>query len=325
MSSTRKRLIELLMHHEDTYISGQVLSEKLSISRNAVWKHMNELKKDGYVIESVAKKGYRILRYPEKLSENTLAWGLETNWLGKNIVHKASLPSTQTLAHQLALEGAEHGTVVIADEQTQSRGRANRTWYSPQGKGIWMSMILRPRILPYLAPQLTLLTATVLAQVLKQVTGLAPLIKWPNDILLNKKKVAGILTEMQAEQDEIKYVIIGIGMNVNQTKADFADEIQSRATSLQLETKKAWQITPLVQAILAQFEQTFDQYISDGFSPIKKVWETYGFKINEKLQITSGSKTFEGIFIGIAEDGALLTKTAEDTIERIYSAEISWF
>src|SRR5699024_5682002 len=156
MSSTRNRLIDILANHQNGYVSGQTLSEMLDVSRSAIWKHMNELKKDGYKIEGVANKGYRIVSLPKTVSENTIAWGLQTDWLGKTIVHRDTIDSTQTLAHQLALEGAKHGTIVVANEQTQSRGRVSRKWYSPAGEGIWLSMILRPNILPYLAPQLTL-------------------------------------------------------------------------------------------------------------------------------------------------------------------------
>src|SRR5690625_4050281 len=166
MSSTRNKLIQILSTSDEKYISGQKLSDELNISRNAIWKHMNELKKDGYVIEGKARKGYRIISYPDKLSENTIQWGLESNWLGSRIYHREQIDSTQRLAHQLALDGAPHGTIVLADEQTKGKGRYGRAWYSEKKKGIWMSMILRPSILPYLAPQLTLLTATVLANML---------------------------------------------------------------------------------------------------------------------------------------------------------------
>ncbi|WP_369813137.1 biotin--[acetyl-CoA-carboxylase] ligase [Virgibacillus halodenitrificans] len=232
MESTRNKLIDLLAKDKDTYISGQMLSEHLGISRSAVWKHMKNLEKDGYQIEGKSNKGYRIISFPDKLSENTIKWGLNTSWLGSKIIHKESTPSTQVIAHQLAQEGSPHGTIILADEQTSGRGRLNREWFSSKGKGIWMSIILRPEILPYLAPQLTLLTATVLAEVVQKNTTVTPMIKWPNDILINKKKTAGILTEMQAEQDQIQYVIIGIGMNINQTKEDIPIEIQSKATSL---------------------------------------------------------------------------------------------
>lgn len=325
MSSTRNKLIEILSENPTNYISGQYLSERLNISRSAIWKHMNELKKDGYVIEAKARKGYRIVSFPKKLSENTLVWGLNTKWLGKHIVHKESIPTTQRLAHELALDGAEHGTVVIADEQTEGKGRVDRKWHSEKGQGIWMSIILRPNILPYLAPQLTLLTATVLADVIDRLTDVTPQIKWPNDILINDKKMAGILTEMQAEQDQVLYVIIGIGININHTKEDFSEELLSKATSLRIETQKKWDMLPIIQEILETFEKKYSKFLEQGFDPVKNDWENYGFRLQERLHIKSGKKEWEGIFLGIAEDGALLAKKEDGSIEKVYSAEISWF
>lgn len=325
MSSTRNKLIQLLSENDATYISGQFLSDELNISRSAIWKHMNELKKDGYEIEGKAKKGYRIISYPNKLSENTVTWGLKTDWLGKTIVHKESTTTTQRIAHELALDGATHGTVVIADEQTKGKGRIDRTWYSKKGEGIWMSIILRPNLLPFLAPQLTLLTATVLANVLDHDAKANPQIKWPNDILINGKKIAGILTEMQAEQDQVLYVIIGIGININQTKASLPEAIQEKATSLRIETGKKWDMLPLMQQILETFEEKYNQYMDHGFKYVKQTWEDYGFRMNERLKIKLGNKTEEGIFLGIAEDGALLAKKDDGSIEKVYSGEISWF
>lgn len=325
MSSTRNKLIQILSENKDEYVSGQELSERLQVSRSAIWKHMNELKKDGYVIEGVAKKGYRIISLPNSVSENTIMWGLDTNWLGKNVIHKESLESTQTLAHQLALEGEKHGTIVVADEQTQGRGRVSRKWFSPKGKSISMSMILRPNILPYLAPQLTLLTATVLANVLDEHCNVKPQIKWPNDILINDKKMAGILTEMQAEQDQVLYVIIGIGMNINHTKDDFSDDLLKKATSLRIETNKSWEMLPIIQEILTTFEHKYSNFLERGFDPVKHDWENYGFRLHERLHIKTGNQEWEGVFLGIAEDGALLAQKEDGTTEKVYSAEISWF
>src|SRR5690625_1727804 len=325
MSSTRSKLIELLSENEQKYISGQQLSNELNISRSAIWKHMNELKKDGYEIEGKARKGYRIISYPNKLSENTIQWGLSTNWLGKKVHHREVIDSTQKLAHQLALDGVEHGTIVIADEQTDGKGRTGRPWQSNKSQGIWMSIILRPNILPYLAPQLTLLTATVLARVLDDFADITPQIKWPNVILINGKKIAGILTEMQAEQDKVLYVIVGIGLNINQEEKDFEQQLAATSTSLRMETDKNWSLLPIIQQIIHQFEQKYESFIEHGFSKVKNEWEQYGFKINERLQIKSGHKQWEGLFLGIAEDGALLAKNEAGDIEKIYSAEIAWF
>ncbi|HLR70581.1 MAG TPA: biotin--[acetyl-CoA-carboxylase] ligase [Pseudogracilibacillus sp.] len=325
MSSTRNKLIKLLADNENTYISGQHLSERLNISRSAIWKHMNELKKDGYEIEGKAKKGYRIISYPNKLSENTVSWGLETEWLGRTIVHRNSLSSTQRLAHELALDGADHGTIVLADEQTKGKGRMSRTWHSKKKQGIWMSIILRPTILPYLAPQLTLLAATVLANVIDDYIHIEPQIKWPNDILVDEKKIAGILTEMQAEQDKVLYAIIGIGINVNQNRSGLPQDIQSKATSLKIETDKNWDMLPLIQQIIETFEQKYTHYMDYGFDTVKRNWENYGFMLNKRLNIKTANEEWKGIFLGIAEDGALLAKKENGDIEKVYSAEINWF
>ena len=325
MSSTRQKLIEMLSHHEDTYISGQLLSDELDISRSAIWKHMNELKKDGYEIEGKANRGYRIISYPNKLSENTISWGLETEWLGKKIVHKTSVPTTQRIAHELALDGAEHGTIIIADEQTKGKGRVDKTFYSKKDEGIWMSIILRPTIPPYLAPQLTLLTATVLANVMDNYVHVQPQIKWPNDVLIEGKKVSGILTEMQAEQDRVLYVIVGIGINVNQQINDFPEAIKERVTSLRMETNKQWKLVPIIQKLLQTFEKKYNQFMNQGFDSVKTAWESYGFRLNERLEIQTGKEYWEGLFLGIAEDGALLAQRENGEIEKIYSGEISWF
>lgn len=327
MQSTRSKLIQLLANNEvnDGYISGQTLSERLNISRSAVWKHMNELKKDGYEIEGRARKGYRIVSYPNKLSENTIKWGLETDWLGKTVHHYESVETTQLIAHQLAKGGAEHGTVVISNKQTSGKGRMDRIWHSKSEKGLWLSIILRPEILPFQAPQLTLLTATVLANVIKDLANIEPQIKWPNDILLNKKKVSGILTEMQAEQDKVRYIIIGIGVNVNHEKHELDESVRHRATSIHLETNYTLNLLTFTQSLLQNFERQYDRYLIDGFAKIKDEWEKYGFKLGHQLKIKESDEEWNGTFIGIAEDGALLARREDNTTQKIYSAEISWF
>jgi BirA family transcriptional regulator, biotin operon repressor / biotin---[acetyl-CoA-carboxylase] ligase len=325
MESTRSKLIKLLSLQDDNYISGQEISEKLEISRSAIWKHMKELEKDGYEIEAKRNRGYRILSSPDKVSENTVQWGLDTKWLGKKIIHKESTPSTQIVAHQLAQEGAEHGTVVIADEQTAGKGRLSRDWYSAKNKGIWLSVILRPTLLPYLAPQLTLLTATVLADVFQKELQLQPKIKWPNDLIVNDKKVSGILTEMQAEQDKINYVIIGMGINVNHEEDELPNSIVNKATSLKMETGKIWGITELIQKILVTFEKNYADYLSHGFSIVKQKWEENGYRIGEVTRIKTFQSIDEAVIMGIADDGALLAKYQDGEVKKIYSAEIDWF
>ncbi|MEN2766199.1 biotin--[acetyl-CoA-carboxylase] ligase [Ornithinibacillus xuwenensis] len=325
MESTRNKLIHLLSVSNDIFISGQEISDKLNISRSAIWKHMKELEKDGYIIEAIRNKGYRIVDAPKKVSQNTIQWGLNTEWLGKTIYHKETTTSTQHIAHQLAQVNSAHGTVVIADEQTAGKGRLSRQWHSAKQQGIWLSMIIRPNILPHLAPQLTLLTATVLADVLKHELKLDPKIKWPNDIIMDDKKIAGILTEMQAEQDQIQYIVIGMGINVNQQQIDLPADIQDKATSISIVSEKKWDITNLIQLILVQFEETYAAYMRKGFSVIKEKWERYGYRIGEITRIKTHKEVNEIKIIGIAEDGALLAESLDGKVSKVYSGEIDWF
>ncbi|WP_458947101.1 biotin--[acetyl-CoA-carboxylase] ligase [Oceanobacillus sp. CAU 1775] len=325
MESTRSKLLTILSENEEKYISGQEISEALNISRNSVWKHMKALEKDGFEIEGVPRKGYRIIQHPNKVSDNTIKWGLNTKWLGQTVIHKETTQSTQLIIHQAAQEGAPHGTVAIADEQTKGRGRLNREWHSGKQKGMWLSILLRPAILPQQAPQLTLLTATVLADVIKNETNINPLIKWPNDILIHTKKAAGILTEMQAEQDQIQYIVIGIGLNINHTASDIPEDLRSLATSLKVESNKEWSIQTFVQAFLQTFETAYDSFIENGFSEVKKKWEGYGFKLGEEIKIINQNEERKAIFNGIAEDGALLIKDNANQVSKVYSGEIEWF
>src|SRR5690625_4767087 len=278
---------------------------------------MKGLEDAGYLIEAKSRVGYRIIRTPNSLSEYTIKWGLDTNWLGKTIIHKKTTVSTQSDAHQLAHERADHGTVIIANEQTGGKGRQERNWHSSKNQGIWMSIILKPSILPYEAPQLTLLTATVLADVMSEITNLQPQIKWPNDVLINNKKVAGILTEMQAEQDHIRYVVIGMGINVNQEKKDFPKNIEEKASSLRIEADKEWPIQQIVQHILEAFEEQYQKYIENGFPNVKNKWESYGYRIGELIEVITSNEKWEATFLGIAEDGALLLKLKSGEIKRI--------
>nr|WP_302328497.1 biotin--[acetyl-CoA-carboxylase] ligase [Salirhabdus salicampi] len=318
-------MITLLSQKDNQYISGQVLSNELQISRSAVWKHMKELEKDGYIIEAVTRKGYRIVKHPDKISGNTLQWGLETNWLGQSLTFEEQTESTQTIAHQLAQQGAIHGSVVVADEQLEGRGRLNRPWHSEKGSGIWMSMILRPEIQPHKAPQLTLLTAVAIVETLKKVCKIEPKIKWPNDIFIHDRKLAGILTEMQAETDQIQYVIIGLGLNVNHRSDDLPEALQNIASSIHIETGKQWPRAHIIQRFLVELEGLYEHFIQHGFAKIKEMWLANAYKIGEQITVHTRNKAWEGILLGIQDDGALRVEEVENKEQHIlYSAEIEW-
>lgn len=324
VQSTQIKLVQLLLKNNDQYVPKQYISDMLDINRSVISSHILELEKTGYQIEQNSDKEYRLIDN-SVVNEDTLLQGLQTTTIGKSIVHYESVASTQLIAHQLAKQGAEHGTVVVADEQTNGRGRMNRYWHSAKEKGIWLSIILRPTILPHLAPQFTLLTATVLANILKTKVKITPQIKWPNDLLIDHKKTAGILTEMHTKHHKISYIIVGIGINVNHTQLDLPKILQHNTTSILMETKQHWNKRYLIQTILNQFESTYETYIANGFAPIKTNWEYFGYKLGEQVLINNFQKVWQAELVGISEDGALLTRNKDNNIEKIHSAEIQWY
>ena len=231
----RDKIIETILDSKDEFISGEELSKKLGISRAAIWKHMKALKEEGYNIESVNRKGYRLIEDPEDLlTYQNISHKLETKIMGNNIVHFETIDSTNDYAKKVASQEPE-GTVIISEEQTKGKGRIGRQWHSKSKEGIWMSIILKPNMIPQKAPFITLIAGASIAKVLNDL-GVQANIKWPNDIIINNKKVAGILTELSAEIDRINYIILGIGINVK--TMEFSQEISEIATSLYKEGHK---------------------------------------------------------------------------------------
>ncbi|PAF38654.1 biotin--[acetyl-CoA-carboxylase] ligase [Terribacillus saccharophilus] len=323
MDTTRNRLIRILQDHKTSFISGQNLSEQLGISRAAVWKHMKALEADGYEIDAVPRKGYQVRRSPDKLSKNTLNWQLDTEWIGRKIIFEEELESTQLLAKSLADQGAVHGTVVIADQQTSGKGTKGRSWHSPAGTGIWMSLIIRPEFGPREAAQLTLAAAVAITRVFRQ-NDIDASIKWPNDIYLGGKKLAGILTEMQAEQDYIQHIVLGIGININQTVSEIDPDIRNKATSLRIETNKEWKRQELIHLIWKEFEDVYSLYIKRGFQDIRDEWMQYALRLGHRVKAATPTTVFEAVFRGIGEDGELILENDDGSTQRLYSAELEW-
>lgn len=318
----RSRLLKMFTEIEGDFLSGQKISEELGCSRTAVWKHIEDLRQEGYELEAVRRKGYRIKTIPDKISHNEISLGLKTETLGRKIHFEDAVTSTQKIAHQLAYDGVPEGTLVVAEEQTSGRGRLSRAWYSPKYTGVWMSLILRPNLPPAKAPQLTLLTAVAITQAIEELTGLRPDIKWPNDILINKKKTVGILTEMQAEADKINSVIIGMGINVNQSLEQFPKELHSIATSLSIELGEKVNRAELIQTILMKFENLYQKYLQHGFYPIKLLWESYAISIGKRIIARTITGTLEGKAKGITEDGVLMLEDDQEVVHYIHSADI---
>jgi len=321
-SELRKKLLDAFTQAGEQFLSGQHLAEVIGCSRTAVWKHIEELRKEGFELEAVRKKGYRILKTPDKMTADEIRLGLTTQFIGKNIHYQESVDSTQLIAHKLTAENAPEGTVVIAEEQLSGKGRLNRKWHSPKYTGIWMSLILRPNIPPTKAPQLTLLTAVAIVQAIEEMSGLTPEIKWPNDILLNGKKVTGILTELQAEADRIHSIIVGIGLNVNQKQEDFPAELHGIASSLYIESGSLTSRSALIRSIFSHFEKLYILYLKEGFYPIKILWEGYAISIGRVIKARTLTNVIEGKALGITDEGVLMLEDKAGSIHHVYSADI---
>lgn len=316
-------VLKRLQRADGQPLSGQQLADTLAISRTAIWKHMNQLKEEGYVIETIRKKGYILKEVPDIIDVAKIKAALETTSFGQVIHYEEQLASTQPVAHQLAQQGAQEGTIVICEQQTAGKGRMLRPWVSEKGKGIWMSVILRPDVPTYKAPQFTLVAAVAVAKAIEDVVDVRPEIKWPNDLLINGYKCTGILTEMQAEPDRVNALIMGIGINVNHAAEDFPEELQTIATSLKMIKNKEIDRATLIARILFYLEQYSAAYVADGFTHIKKEWENYSCTLGNRIRVTTLREQFVGQAIEISEEGILSVRLDDGEVKRVYSADIT--
>ena len=293
----------------------------MGISRSAVWKQISRLRQEGYAIRSSSKKGYLFLGVPEMLLPAEIREGIGTEIFGRrDIAYFGELDSTNRKAKEMAAEGAPEGTLVVAEERSRGRGRIGRSWYSPAREGIYMSLILRPKLPPNEAPKITLVTGVSVAEALLAVTPLQPAIKWPNDILVNGRKICGILTETSTEMDAIDFVVVGVGMNVN--TPEFPDELNEIGTSIYLETGKAFDRVTLLQEFLHQFEQLYFTFLKSGFESIGKRWGELSILMGKDVTVQMIDRSCSGRVLKLDRDGALIIRSENGELEKIYSGDI---
>lgn len=320
--SIRETLLELVKQSGDAFISGEEISKRLGVSRTAVWKHIEELRQEGYVFEAVRRAGYRIVSTPDVMIAEEIKVGLGTQVLGQHVHYYAETDSTQNRCQELAKEGAPEGTLVVADTQTGGKGRLGRVWHSPPGTSISMSLLLRPQLELQRCPQLTLLTAVAIVEAIRGIYTIPAEIKWPNDVLVNGKKICGILTELNAESDRINWLIIGMGINVNTLPEQFPEEVLDVATSLRIVKGESMRRVPLIQEILRRLENLYDLYVAEGFAPIRKRWEACAITIGKRVTIRTLHGSFQGLAEGIDDSGVLLVRQDNGELTRVYSADV---
>jgi BirA family biotin operon repressor/biotin-[acetyl-CoA-carboxylase] ligase len=319
-----EQLIRLFDDNPDVFLSGEELSIQLQCSRTAVWKHIERLRLEGYVFEAVSRKGYKFISKPDKLDIERISKQLQTQTFGRVIRYFDQVESTNTVAHSLVAEGAAEGTLVIAEHQTTGRGRMGRVWHSPKGKGLWMSLILKPRIPLQFAPQLTLLVAVALCRTIRQLTALSVGIKWPNDLLIEGKKVSGILLESSADEEKLQHVIAGIGISVNLEPDDFPEELRNVASSLKIQVGHKLDRAELLCQFLLELETLYELYQEQGFAPIKLLWEALTVSLGSPVRQPGPNGLTEGIAEGIDDSGALTVRLADGSVVRWFSSNVEF-
>jgi BirA family transcriptional regulator, biotin operon repressor / biotin---[acetyl-CoA-carboxylase] ligase len=322
--TTDSEILSALRDSGHGSVSGAELSQKLGITRAAIWARIEELRQLGYDIEASPHIGYRLLNSPDVLHADDLLARLgRTKAIGRDIHVFRETTSTNDVAERLARDGAREGVVVFAESQTKGRGRLGRKWASPAGKGLWFSLVLRPEMRPQHTTQLTVAAATALARAIRSETGLKPEIKWPNDILINGRKAAGILTELSAELDRVKYVIVGIGVDVNVNASDFPSELRKIATSLKVEAGRGVSRPALATAILRELDEDYARIRAGRFAAVADEWETQCATIGQRVIIRLGDRQIRGRAESLNEDGTLLLRTDHGRLERIMGGDVA--
>ena len=317
------KILQLLRERNSTFLSGEEISHRLKVSRTAVWKRVQRLRGLGYEIEASTRSGYRLVRSPDLLTPAEVKPVLNTKWIGKVIHHFHTADSTNSEAYQLALKGAREGEVVIAESQKKGRGRLGRTWYSPPSLNLYLSVILRPKIPPQQASLITLMAAVATADAIQKFSGLLPLIKWPNDILIRGGKVAGLLNEIHSETDRIHFVILGIGVNLNMDGKMFPKTIRTVATSLKNEMGQTISRKAFLSCLLQEWERWYAIFLEEGGSAVLKAWKDWAQIKGRQVKVTSFRETLVGTAVDVDSDGALILKT-KDGQKRVVAGDIEY-
>ena len=317
-----KEEILRLLRSADGYISGQELCNRFGVSRTAVWKAINQLKEAGYEIEAQQNKGYRLKAAPDLMTEAEIKSLMHTDWVAKEVLYFDTIDSTNTKAQELAEKGYPSGTLVVADKQESGKGRRGRSWVSPSGTGIFMTLMIKPDINPNNASMLTLVAALAVAKAITSVTGEEAMIKWPNDIVVNGKKVCGILTEMNAQFDYINHIVVGIGINVH--NESFPEEISQMASSLMIEAGgKRFHRAQIIAETMSYFEQYYDTFLqTQDLSALVREYDKLLVNRNKSVRVLDPKEPFDGKAMGITPKGELIVDTWESR-KLVSSGEVS--
>ncbi|MFZ2446888.1 MAG: biotin--[acetyl-CoA-carboxylase] ligase [Syntrophobacteraceae bacterium] len=320
---TQSEILKYLKENPGDFVSGADLAERFGISRTGIWKHVQKLKTMGYDILSHPKDGYKLIEVPDSLAVDEIVPNLATRWMGRSYHYLETIGSTNDHALLLAAQGAPHGTVVVAEQQTRGRGRMRREWLSAPNRGIYMSILLRDPLPVRVAPQSTYVAGLALAKVLREHFALASSMKWPNDIMISGKKVAGILTEMQSDQDYSRFIVVGIGINVNYGREEMAGPFRYPATSILLETGRTVKRQALLQAFLRRFETDYEIFVGDGFTRMIPELEEFSGILGRNITVVCGDREISGKAQGFTPEGALSLLRSDGKLEDIWAGDVT--
>jgi BirA family biotin operon repressor/biotin-[acetyl-CoA-carboxylase] ligase len=318
MEKALKNKVLELLRQQDDYVSGEHLSRKLKISRAGIWKNIGQLRKCGYDIEAVSHNGYRLIAVPDKLFPDEIRYGLGSKCMGTRIHHFEELPSTMDYAVQVGLAGAPEGTLICAEAQSAGRGRLGRKWQSPKTGGLYFSIILRPNVPLNGVAVITLMSAVAVCEAMRKSANVDAKIKWPNDILIDGKKCAGILTEMNAEMDRIRFLVLGVGININTN----GKQLLAQATSLRKHTGKKHERVKVLQEVLGCLEDWYGLILRVGNAPVLERWRQLSMTLGQEISITDQAGTLTGQAVDIDENGGLLVRQKNGTVVKRMSGEV---
>ena len=321
MSKYSQDVVKMLYDHQSEYISGQYIANQLNISRAAVKKVIDQLKADGCDIDSINHKGHKLNASPNRWYRGIINKVLESNHLVSKIEVYDSVESTQTIAKQ-GLVDNQHTMLILSAEQTKGRGRFNRNWSSSKGKGLWMSVVLRPNVSFAMIPKFNLFIALGIRDAIQAFSRDKVEIKWPNDIYINDKKVCGFLTEMVANADAVEAIICGIGINLNHQEEDFSDMIRHRATSIRLHHSEEINRYQFLKRLIEEIEKRYHQFLNSSFETIRDEYIRTSNIWHRKLTFTENGEQFIGEAIDINNDGFLIVKDEDSQTRRLISADI---
>ena len=317
----KEKILSFLRSSRTAFLSGEELARKTGVSRTMVWKHIKSLERDGFGIEAMPSQGYRITFEPDILRQNDIKQGLKTKVVGKETHLFPEIASTNTLAMEMATQGAAEGTVVIAELQTGGKGRLGRKWISPKGN-LYLSVILRPNIPMHKAPIITLMGAVAVTSAIRNLCNVRVAIKWPNDLLIANRKVSGLLTEMSAEQDRIRHLVLGIGVDVNMEQDSLPPDLRPLATTLAAEAGTKINRTELLREILRQLDYWYQAFLSNTAGVLRE-WEKLNMTIGNHITVSGAGETLEGLAQGIDEEGRLIVLRDDGSTRHVAAGDVS--